>query len=102
MTTEGMLEDLIQLSLKAYKKNSRGCKEWLQLSRHETVIIDGIPFNYWREYAVYKVCEWLNDKGIKVECNLDGNNSSIIINVNEEEQRVLNNKLFVLINKWGK
>ena len=101
MTTESMLEELIQMSMKAYKKNSKGCDEWNKLNRHETVMIDNIPFNYWREYAVYKVSEWLNDKGIKVECNLDGNNSSIVINVNEQEQRILNNKLFVLISKWG-
>ena len=67
MTTEEMLEDLIQMSVKAYKKNSKGCSEWNKLNYHETVIIDGIPFNYWREYAVYKVSEWLNDKGIETE-----------------------------------
>ena len=102
MTTEEMLEEVIQLSQKAYKKNSKGSREWLKLQRHEDVIIDGVTFNYWREYAVYKVCEYLKEKcpNSNVECFLEGNNSYIKLSVDDKEQQELNNKLFVLLKNF--
>ena len=98
-----MLEEVIQLSQKAYKKNSKGFREWLKLQRHETVFIDNIPFNYWREYAVYKVCEYLKDKcpNSSVECFLEGNNSYIKLSVDDKEQQELNRKMFVLLKNFG-
>lgn len=102
MTTEQMLEDVIQLSMKAYKKNSKGSKEWDKLNLHETVMIDNIPFNYWREYAVYKVCEYLKEKCLNssIECFLEGNNSYIKLSVDDKEQQELNRKMFVLLKSF--
>lgn len=102
MTTEEMLEEVIQLSQKAYKKNSKGSREWLKLQRHEDVIIDGVTFNYWREYAIYKVCEYLKEKcpNSSVECFLEGNNSYIKLSVDDKEQQELNRKLFVLLKNF--
>lgn len=103
MTTEDMIENIIQLSLRAYKKNSRGCREAELLDQHKEVVIDGISFSYWREYAVYKVCEYLKEKcpEAEVECFLDGNNSSISINLDNLEQRDLNTKMYSLIKKFS-
>ena len=103
MTTEQMIENVIQLSMKSYKKNSKGCREYNRLNRHESVIIDGIEFSYWREYAVYKVCEYLKEKApnCSLECFLEGNNSYIKISIDTNEQRELNNKMFVLLKQFG-
>lgn len=101
MTTEDLIEEVIELSVEAYKKTSKGCEKWRKLNRHETVIINGISFNYWREYGIYKVCEWLHEQGVQIECTLDGNDSSIIIdNLDDDKQREINGKLFVLYKKY--
>ena len=54
--------------------------------------VDGVTFNYWREYAVYKVCEYLREKSpeAEIECNLCGNDSYISISISDEEQKQLN------------
>lgn len=103
MTTNEMIERIIDGGVKAYKKNSKGCKEWDMLNRHETVIIDGVEFNYWREYGVYKTAEYLNellpDADIKVE--LDGNNSVLHIELTEKEQQKVNVILYKFLKERG-
>ena len=102
MTTEDMIEQLIDLSYHKYKKISKGCKEYDLLNRKIPVVIDGIEFTGWREYACYKVCEFIKSKipEVKLELELDGNDSIIALEMNDEEKRKLNNKLFVLIKEW--
>lgn len=103
MTTEEMIEQLVQLSMRAYKKNSRGSSEALRLDRKQSVEIDGIEFTCWREYTCYKVCEYLKDKcpTLKVELFLDGNNSQIKVSLTDSEQKLINQKMFSLIKEWG-
>ena len=92
MTTEDMINEIIDVSVKAYKKKSRGSIEANLLDQHRDVVIDGVTFNYWREYAVYKVCEYLREKSpeAEIECNLCGNDSYISISISDEEQKHLN------------
>ena len=94
-----MIEEVVELATKRYKKNSKGCKEYDYLNQHKAVEIDGITFHYWREYGIYKVCEYLKEKipEADIECILDGNNSSINICITDDEERVLNPKLNKLI-----
>lgn len=102
MTTEDMIEQLIELSYHKYKKISKGCKECDMLNKKIPVVIDGIEFTGWREYVCYKVCEFIKSKipEIELELELDGNNSIIALEMNDDEKRKLNNKLFVLIKEW--
>lgn len=100
MSTEEMIENIIDVSVKAYKRNSRGSIEASMLDQHRDVVVDGITFNYWREYVVYKVCEYLKDKcpEAEVECNLKGNQSYIVVHLTDEQQKNLN----VIMNKFLK
>ena len=102
MTTEDMIEQLIDLSYHKYKKISKGCKEYDLLNRKIPVVINGIEFTGWREYVCYKVCEFIKSKipEAELELELDGNDSIIALEMNDEEKRKLNNKLFVLIKEW--
>ena len=102
MTTEDMIEQLIDLSYHKYKKISKGCKEYDLLNRKIPVVIDGIEFTGWREYVCYKVCEFIKSKipEAELELELDGNDSIIALEMNDEEKQKLNNKLFVLIKEW--
>lgn len=94
-----MIEEVVELATDRYKKNSKGSKEYSYLNQHKPVEIDSITFHYWREYGVYKVCEYLKEKlpEADIECILDGNDSSINISITDEEERVLNPKLNKLI-----
>ena len=102
MTTEDMIERIIDLSYRKYKKISKGCKEYDLLNRKIPVVIDGIEFTGWREYVCYKVCEFIKNKipEAELELELNGNDSIIALEMNDEEKQKLNNKLFVLIKEW--
>lgn len=99
MTTEEMIEKIIDGGVKAYKKNSKGCKEFDMLNRHETVTIDGVDFNYWREYGVYKTAEYLKEKlpDCMINVTLDGNNSDLDIEMTDEEQKKINAILYTFL-----
>ena len=99
MKTEEMIEMIIENGVKAYKKNSKGCKEFDMLNRHETVTIDGIDFNYWREYGVYKTAEYLKEKlpDSIINVNLDGNNSYLNIEMTDAETKKINGILYTFL-----
>lgn len=103
MTTEDMIEKLIELCYPAYKKNSKDCIEARKLDRKEPVEIEGITFSCWREYICYKVCEYIKDKipEADVELELNGNDSTISLSISDEEGQILNNKMYVLIKEWS-
>lgn len=103
MTTDEMIEKIIDGGVKAYKKNSKGCKEWDMLNRHETVVIDGVEFNYWREYGVYKTAEYLKEKlpDCNIEVTLDGNNSTLNITMSDKEQQKINVILYQFLKERG-
>lgn len=99
MTCTEMIEEVVELATKRYKRNSKGSKEGSYLDQHREVIIDGVSFHYWREYGVYKVCEYLKEKvpEADVECTLNGNDSYINITLTDEDEKRLNPKLNKLI-----
>ena len=102
MNCQKMIEEAVSLATDRYKKLSKGSKEYDYLNQHKPVEVDGVIFHYWREYGVYKICEFLQEKcpEAEIECNLDGNDSNIIISVSDEEERILNVKLNKLINDF--
>ena len=100
-----MIEEFISMGIKAYKKNSRGSLEARKLDRHESVMIQGQEFSYWREYVVYKMAEYICEiiPQSKVEVTLDGNDSTIQIELDDSEHQKLNRELFLFFteNKQG-
>ena len=100
MTTEQMIEEIINAAYPLYKKNSRGSIECDKLNRKESVDIDGITFNCWREYVCYKVAQYLKEKcpDCIVDLQLDGNNTVIQLEIDDEQQKRLN----MIMNKFLK
>lgn len=96
MGTEELIEQIIDAAYPVYKRNSRGCVEALKLDRKEPVNIEGTVFSCWREYVCYKVAEYLKDKcpEAEVTLELDGNNTQIMLSVNNEQQQSLNQKMY--------
>ena len=104
MSTEDMVEELIDLSYRYYKKNSKGCREYLMLDRKIPVDIEGVTYSCWREYVCYKVAEYIKEKCnlADVEVIFDGNDTYIDLNISDEDQKRLNQKMYTLIKNWGK
>ena len=95
MELDDLIELFIQYGIKAYKKMYRPSLEGRALDRHETVIIHDVEFNYWRELSVYKMAEYLQEliPTLKVEVNLDGNNSNMKIEINDDDYTALTEAL---------
>lgn len=104
MSTEDLVETLIYEGMKSYQRNSRGSKNADKLSRHEPVEMFGYTFTYWREYATYRAGEWIKEllPSVSVEVILDGNNSTLKLELTDEEQMKLNCKLYNFLEKFNK
>lgn len=96
MTTEDIIEELIQQGVKAYKKLNGNTQEGKMLTKHKPIQIEGIEFSCWREYSVYKTAEYLRDllPEIPIEVELDGNNTVLKIEVSVKEQQKINSILY--------
>lgn len=96
-----MIEEFISMGIKAYKKNSKGSIEARKLDRHESVIIQGQEFTCWREYTIFKMAEYICEiiPQSKVEVTLDGNDSTIQIELDDLEQQKLNREMFLFLQK---
>ncbi|MBR1818255.1 MAG: hypothetical protein IJ772_05330 [Bacilli bacterium] len=107
MTSEDLIEKVIDVATDVYKKNSRGSPEARRLDRHEPITVDGYQFSYWREYASYKMCELICDtipeleKGTDIRLLLDGNDSTIEVTLTDHQQEKLNRNLYLLLEKNG-
>lgn len=99
MTTSDLIEQFVQTGMKAYKKSSINTPEGMKLSRHEPVKIQDYIFSYWREYACFKVGEYIMEKipEATVKIELKGNDSQIIVELTEAEQRKLNSLIYVFL-----
>ena len=103
MTTEVLIEKIIEVSYPIYKKRSRGCIEALKLDRKEPVDIDGTVFTCWREYVCFKVAEYLKEKCPEADVilELDGNDTVIQIGINDSQQQSLNQKMYKFLKENG-
>lgn len=103
MTTEELLEKLIDQGIRAYKKNNRSKLWGRKLDRHETVTIDGMDFSCWKELAVYYAGDCIMDNlpNANVEVTLDGNNSTLFVEIDDSEQEKLDHFLTEFFNKVG-
>jgi hypothetical protein len=104
MTTEDMIEEFIDLGMKAYKKLSGNSSEAMKLNRHEPIIVDGHEFSYWREYVVYKMAQYIHDilPQANITVELEGNESTIQVELDDMEQQKLNREMFLLLEKVNK
>lgn len=103
MTTEDMIEVFIEKGTFAYKKLNKNTKEGMKLYRHEKVEIEGQVFTCFREYAIYKMGEFLKENlpEAYVEVTLDGNDSTILLEVSDEEQQKVNTKMYSYLKEWN-
>lgn len=101
MNTSELIEKFIQAGIKSYKIILRGTEKYDRINRHQTVEVEGQEICYWREYAVYTMALYLKEllPNVELECTLDGNDSSIQIELTDEEQRFLNGKLYSFLKK---
>lgn len=99
---EELIDELKNRSYFKYKKMSYGCRENMLLSRKIPVNIDGVVFCGWNEYVSYKVCEYIKEK--IPECNVDlflnGNDTVIKIEVTDEEENLIKQKIRTLLDEW--
>lgn len=102
MTTSDLVETFISEAVRALKKNHRHQLEGRKLDRHEPVVLDGYTYTTWREYATHATAEHIQQllPDADISVTLDGNDSSIELSLNDEEQRTLNGSLFVFLKKW--
>lgn len=102
MTTEDMIEVFIEKGTWAYKKLNKNTKEGMKLYRHEKVEIEGQVFTCFREYATYKMGEFLKETlhEAYVEVTLGGNDSTILLEVSDEEQQKVNTKMYSYLKEW--
>lgn len=101
--TEDFIEHLISMGVKAYKKNDR--KSWWgrKLDRHELIDVEGVKFKFWRELGVYFTAVYImeNIPTANVEVCLDGNDSTIYVELDDNEQALLEKNLDALFNKYN-
>ncbi len=97
---EERIEHLIRLALKAYRKQSKGCKEYYNLEHHIPTELYGHTFTHWQEYAAYKVGEFIKDKlpDSEVDVYLDGYDTNLTIKTNDEDK--LNDVITKMINEF--
>ena len=103
MTTTDLVGTFVDEAIWALKKNHRHQREGRMLDRHEPVEIGGYTYAYWKEFAVHATAEHIKDilPDAEVQVVLDGNDSSIELEIDEDEQRTLNSSLYVFLKKWG-
>lgn len=100
MTTEKLIETILMEGRKAFlKKTQYESLEIRKLIRHEPVMIDGTEYNYLQELVVEKTAEFIQEilPDAEIEIELDGNNSTLSVELTEEEKRLLTSKLYVFL-----
>ena len=92
MNTEQLIEQLLDYGFKAFKRQGRGSKQAYALNNHQPVEIDGYTITCWRELTVMKTAYFLNETlpDAGVEFTLDGNNSSLSLEIDDMEEVKIN------------
>lgn len=92
--TEQLIETLIDTGVKAYKRNNRDKLFGRMLDRHETAYVEGCiqPFRYWKEMAVYFAGDYRKEvlPDAIVEVTIDGNDSTLSIEIDDLESEKIN------------
>lgn len=102
MTTEEMVELFLDKGAWAYKVLNKNTPEGSKLYRHIPVEIEGHTFTCFREYSAFKMGNFLKENlpEAEVVVTLDGNDSTIEITVSDEEQRLINERMYNFLKQW--
>ena len=103
MTTEDLIEKLTDIAYKAYKKTGRNTDIGHKFDRHELMFIPelNMSFTCWKEYTVYQMCIYLAEKipDAKINCNLSGNDSYIGLEIDDKQQKRINQQINTLLHE---
>jgi len=105
MTTEEIIERFFAEGRHAFKVyTAKRSPEIRKLLRHEAVIIEGTEYTYLQELVVVKTAEYIRTilPNCDIEVILDGNDSTLILTLNDDEKRKLTGELFAFIDKYCK
>ena len=97
MTTEEIIGKFLEVGYHAFKTHTaKRSPEIMKLLRHESVIIEGTEYNYLQELVVVKTAEHIRSiiPDCEIEVVLDGNDSTLNLELTEEEKRRLTGSLY--------
>jgi hypothetical protein len=104
MKTEELIEAFMDAGLKAFKSERSRSSEARKLDRHETIELppDGVKVSYWREFVAYKMAEWIQETvpTCTVELELAGNDTTLTVELTDEERKLLSSELEGFIGRW--
>jgi hypothetical protein len=103
MTTEEIIERYIIEGYNALKTHTaKRSPEIRKLIRHEKVIVDGNEYSCLKEFAVERVAEEIRKilPDCEIEVLLDGNGSTLTVELTEEEKRKLTGEFYSFLNKY--
>lgn len=102
--TERLIEEFMEAGTKAFKSERKKSSEARKLDRHETIELppDGVKVSYWREFVAYKMAEWIQETvpTCTVELELAGNDTTLTVELTDEERKLLSDKLDGFLGRW--
>lgn len=102
--TERLIEEFMEAGLKAFKSERIRSSEARKLDRHETIELppDGVKVSYWREFVAYKMAEWIQETvpACTVELELAGNDTTLTVELTDEERKLLSDELDGFLGRW--
>ncbi len=104
MTTEELIETFMEAGTKAFKSERKKSSDARKLDRHETIELlpDGVKVSCWREFIAYKTAEWIQETipTCTVEVELAGNDTTLSVELSDEEHEKLSSELDDFLKKW--
>lgn len=100
MTTEELIQSFIDAGRHAFiSHTAKRSPEIRKLIRHETVVIDGNEYNCLQELVVVKTAEHIRNilPDCDLEVELNGNESTLNVELTPEEKRKLTSELYVFL-----
>ena len=103
LTTEELIEIFIDEGVRAYRMNWRGTEYHSRLMMKLPIQWNGETISCFRELAVYMMGDWLHElvPDATVEVWLDGNESTIKVELNDEEQQKIYSQMAIYLKKAG-
>ncbi|MBB5227405.1 hypothetical protein DYE50_01280 [Treponema ruminis] len=100
MTTEDLIQSFIDAGRHAFTSHTaKRSPEIRKLIRHEKVVIDGHEYNCLQELVVVKTAEHIRNilPDCELEVELDGNNSTLNVELTQDEKQKLTSALYVFL-----
>lgn len=100
MTTEELIQAFLDAGRKAFTRHTaKRSPEIRKLLRHEDVTIDGNEYHCLQELVVVKTAEHIRNilPDCDIEVELNGNDSTLELELTPEEKRKLTSELYVFL-----